>query len=165
MTYLNMVNPNFTKQLNNAGREGERIFELYCSRSKKVKQLKKANIFYQRKGIDYLVTNTRDVIYAIEVKYDVKSSTTNNFYIETEQHHKRGWLFTTQADWLFMIHGNTGSAAFVRPYDLLTVVKSKRHILKTVECHDDYKYSSKGILLPKHLLPGSWITLKTSISF
>lgn len=55
----------------------------------------------QRKGIDMIATKA-DTTFAVEVKFDERSSQTGNYYVEIESYQRPGWLHTTQADYLFL---------------------------------------------------------------
>jgi hypothetical protein len=88
------------------GRKGEElVIDILTARGWALEDFQN-NMDMQRKGIDFKVSKDEKE-FTIEVKYDIKSEDTGNFFIETEQHKKPGFLHTTQADWLFLCNNKT----------------------------------------------------------
>ena len=98
-----MPNQLFYKQLE-TGKIGEnKVANWLESRGWHVRHID--DLKEQKKGIDFIVTK-KDRIFTVEVKYDIRSLDTGNFYIETEKPlwGTLGWFHTTQADYLFMLN-------------------------------------------------------------
>jgi len=151
---------NFYNQLHGNGQKGEDLFLRYANNSDKVKEVFEINdLSEQKKGKDFLVELSNGNTVTVEVKYDVRSSATGNFYIETEQHGKKGWLYTCQSNYMFLINGSSGNALFVEPEILREYIRSHNESLRTVQCDNDYSGASTGVLLPTTMCPGKWVTI------
>lgn len=85
----------------------------------------------QRKGMDFKATKD-DWEANIEVKYDIRSSSTGNYFIEYYQplYTKDGWLHTTQADYIAFV--NKTVIHLVTPAKLRAWIKANKHTLRSV---------------------------------
>lgn len=101
------------------GKEAEEKVAKVLSQTGEVTE---ATIDAQKRGIDlfYCDAETREVT-TYEVKNDNASLKTGNFFIETSQNDKLGWLYYTEADVLVLVSGNIAY--------FLNFVEFKFHVL------------------------------------
>ncbi len=85
----------------------------------------------QRKGMDFKATQN-GLSANIEVKYDIRSSSTGNYFIEHYQplYSKEGWLHTTQADYIAFV--NKSVIHLVAVDKLRTLIETTKHTLRSV---------------------------------
>lgn len=162
MTKFNNDYRNFLYELTTAGKKGESIFEKYCYNSYSAESYERVDeLETQRRGIDYIVTLRSGDTVSVEVKFDVKSLITGNFFIEFSQYDNRkqkiieGWLGKTEADYLFLIYGDGSRACFVRPIDLRELVFNQTFRVATCKG----VFEATGYLVPADDLPGSWVII------
>lgn len=85
----------------------------------------------QRKGMDFKATKNGWEA-NIEVKYDIRSSETGNYFIEYYQplYNKEGWLHTTQATYIAFV--NKSVIHLVTPTKLRALIEQNKKTLRSV---------------------------------
>lgn len=102
---------NYNENFNNdlaIGKRGEKlVIAALANRGHKIEDLSD-NREYQRKDIDFRISNTEGVSITLEVKNDIRSNQTGNVFIETYNRNNvsrggDGWLCYCEADYLCFI--------------------------------------------------------------
>lgn len=61
---------------------------------------------WQESDVDLLVYKNNKLVYKIEVKTDEKALVTNNVFIETKSNKGLGWIWKTEADYIYIVIPN-----------------------------------------------------------
>lgn len=104
----------------------------------------------QRLGVDRIFTFPNGRKYSIEIKTDFLAQKSHNVFVETLSNSKtgkKGWAYTTTADFLIYFVPGFKKAAVVRPIVLREKLKEWSIIYKTRYCKNKDYYSA-GLLVP-----------------
>jgi Holliday junction resolvase-like predicted endonuclease len=61
---------------------------------------------WQKADVDLLIYKNNKLIHKIEVKTEKAGTVTGNFFVETKSNSKQGWIFYTEADYLYVVIPN-----------------------------------------------------------
>ena len=148
-----MTTYNFQKQLEKGQVQEMRVEDFLRGRGWKVTQ---TDMSEQRRGIDRWLHNSMNPeAIGVEMKADFQAHRTGNAYIETVSVgryvgkdfvvEKDGWLYTSQADYLFYLVVETGKLYLTTPKDRREQMETKRYHGVTVKNNG---YQGRGLLLP-----------------
>ena len=118
----------------------------------------------QRRGIDMMVNNS----ISLEIKWDAAMLRTGNAFLETDsylgngKHFKRGWVYTTQADYVVIMPGNSGVLKIVKPSELRRHMDNWLKQFGTRSCRNNDGFKSEGCCVPAYLIPGLTLTLSAT---
>lgn len=112
----------------------------------------------QLNGKDFWVTPPGKPRFSVEVKQDLKSVETGNFYIEYELADKNGWALTCTADYVLLV---TGDMVYMcHPQRLRLLIPTWKRMYKSAFCQGERGYYSRGLLIPIKEITALFFTLE-----
>lgn len=142
----------FKKQLEVGARGEERVLAALNARSNLNVEDVRNNPEYQKKDIDFVVTNGKGQVLTLEVKNDVRSNQTRNVYVECYNVNNRsrngfGWLYYTEALFLGFIQEDYNKLHIVGTEQIRQLCESGKYPIKSTT------YSS-GYCIPVSVIMG-----------
>lgn len=111
---------------------------------------------WQESDVDLLIYKNNKPIYKIEVKTDEKALETSNIFIETKSNRGLGWIWKTEADYIYIVIPNTKVYVLYRD-EFVAWFKSIMHecklrSAKTTDVNGKVLYYNWGRLIPLEVL-------------
>lgn len=130
------------------GRKGEQLVAAALQRKGHRVQDVSLNPSYQYKDIDFVLTDKNGRTTTLEVKNDLTSNYTNNFFIETDNYNNvsrkfQGWYYYCEASFLCFVQSEKGLAHIVSHSDLDSLLNSKTYRTARSGAGD-----TKGLIVP-----------------
>ncbi len=110
----------------------------------------------QQQGIDLLVRDKKSW-HSFQVKQDNRVIETHKYYLELENNCRKGWIYSTQADYLVISLADTGVYALTRPLILRQNITKWTNSFRKITCNHNGNNYSQGLLLPVLFLPAIYI--------
>lgn len=139
------------------GEKFEKLLDNYFSKYYTITEVSQEQQFA---GIDRIFKNS-DRELKIEYKCDTVTITSGNLFIETfsnVESGRKGWAFTSQADWIFYYLIGMDKIVSMKPENIRTYLKewiSKYRLQSVLNKDSTRQYHSRGILIPLEVFENS----------
>lgn len=111
---------------------------------------------WQESDVDLLVYKNNKLVYKIEVKTDEKALVTNNMFIETKSNKGLGWIWKTEADYIYIVIPNQKIYVLFRDEFVAwfqsIMYKCESRSAKTTDRNGKFLYHTWGRLIPLAVL-------------
>lgn len=155
MKYTNTQKDYFYNCLKTAKIGEELVKEFFEKKGYKVQDVSDDKE-WQEHDIDLLVYQNDKLIHKIEVKTDEKALATGNVFIETKSNQSLGWIWKTEADYIYIVIPNIKIYVLYKD-EFVAWFRNNMHNCKskssqTTTKNGEFLYNNWGRLVPMSVL-------------